>query len=576
MDQGLGQGLTHVHGRSGGCRGGCRSAYRNPPYVRRWRIGGYGNPPYIRLRRLAGTLLPILLVAGLLLTACYRPEPTAPAGTPEVGSEGSSGSDDRSAPQDAATASAKVPTVVVTPSPAYPGTYAGTPTPNPTPMGHGGGPAVETYTVQAGETLSLIASVYGCTVGEIVAANGLASADSIASGQSLRIPVAATTTGPALKLVPDSELVYGPAAIHVDLERFVSQQGGYLDSYTEQVEGELRSGAEIVQLVAQRFSVGPRVLLALMEMRSGWVTQAQPDGGTLVYPLGHVQGSQEGLFSQLSWAAARLNEGYYGWKRGDRRTVRLTNGVRVGIAPQLNPGTAAVQNCLAGLATGWDAWSAMVGPDGFASTYRALFGSPFAYTVEPLVPEDLEQPELRLPWAAGETWYYTGGPHGGWGTGSGMAALDFVPGDKMLGCAPSSAWVTAAASGRVLRSENGEVIVDLDGDGFEQTGWVLLYLHIYQEGRVEAGTYVERGERIGHPSCEGGASEATHLHLARRYNGEWIPAGSGSCPMVLSGWTAHDGRMPYDGTMTRGSEERFAREMWSDDVNGLLSDNETP
>jgi len=522
------------------------------------------------LRRLRGALL-LLLLAGLILSGCYRPEPLPESEGDPPPSSGKASDVRAGTPGDSAD-----PTLRPTPSPSYPGTYSGTPTPNPTPPGHGGGPAVDTYTVQPGETLSLIASVYGCTIEEIVAANNLVSADAISVGQELRIPVEATETGPAIKLVPDSELVYGPAYVDFDLDAFVARQGGYLHDYVEEVEGQLRSGAEIVQLVSQRYSVGPRVLLTLLEIQSGWVTQPQPGGGTLVYPIGHVQGYQEGLFHQLSWAAARLNEGYYGWKREERKTVHLVNGMRVGIAPGLNAGTAAIQNCAAELSAGWDAWVAMVGHSGFEATYRAFFGNPFAYTVEPLVPADLTQPELRLPWEGGETWYYTGGPHGGWGPGSGMAAVDFVPAEKMLGCAPSAEWVTAAASGLILRSENGEVIVDLDGDGFEQTGWVLLYLHIYSEGRVEQGTYVERGERIGHPSCEGGASQATHVHFARRYNGEWIGAGSGSCPLVLSGWTAHDGRMPYEGTMTRGDEERTACECWEDDINGLVSDNPAP
>jgi murein DD-endopeptidase MepM/ murein hydrolase activator NlpD len=128
----------------------------------------------------------------------------------------------------------------------------------------------------------------------------------------------------------------------------------------------------------------------------------------------------------------------------------------------------------------------------------------------------------------------------------------------------------------VLRSDNGEVVLDLDGDGFEQSGWVLLYMHMHTQDRVEEGTWLEQGQRIGHPSCEGGFADATHLHFARRYNGEWIPAGSGSCPMVLSGWTAHEAAMTYDGTMTRGSQERLACECWEDDVNGLVSDNQTP
>jgi murein DD-endopeptidase MepM/ murein hydrolase activator NlpD len=335
-------------------------------------------------------------------------------------------------------------------------------------------------------------------------------------------------------------------------------------------------GTAIVQLVSQRFSVGPRVLLTLLEMQSGWVTEKQPAGGTLYYPMGHVQAHQEGLFHQLSWAASHLNTGYYGWKRGGRETVRLMSGTRLGIAPELNAGTAGVQNCLAEVAADWDEWTAMIGADGFTATYERLFGNPFAYTVEPLVSEDLTRPELWLPWESGQTWYLTGGPHGGWGTGSGRAAVDFVPGDVRFGCSPSSEWVTAAAPGLVLRSENGQVIVDLDEDGFEQTGWVFLYLHVFAEGRVEEGVGLERGQRIGHPSCEGGASEATHLHFARRYNGEWIPAGSGPYPMVLSGWTVHEDATPYDGTMTRDGEERVACECWEDEINGLVSDNQSP
>ena len=464
-------------------------------------------------------------------------------------------------------------TPVPSPSPAYPGTYSGTPTPNPTPTGLSDGSGVESYVVQPGETLGLIAAVFGCTVDEVVAANGLANADSIFAGQTLYMPVSATETGPTLKLVPDSEMVYGPAYVHFDLASFVAAQGGYLAGYTEEVEGRLLTGPEIVQLVSQRFSVGPRVLLALLDLRSGWVTQSQPAADALVYPLGHVQSYHEGLFQQLGWAAVRLNEGYYGWKRGDRATVRLANGARAAIGPGLNSGTAGVQNCLAELAVTWDEWLGLTGPGGFLGTYERLFGNPFAYTVDPIVPADLAQPDLRLPWEAGHTWYFTGGPHGGWGNGSGRAALDFVPGDKLLGCAPSAEWVTAAAPGRVIRSENGEVVLDLDGDGFEQSGWVLLYLHIYDEDRVEVGTLLQRGQRIGHPSCEGGTADATHLHLARRYNGEWIPAGSGPVPMVLSGWTAHEDVMPYDGTLTRGDEVRTALECWDDDLNGLISDN---
>jgi LasA protease len=466
------------------------------------------------------------------------------------------------------------PTPSPAPSPAYAGTYVGTPTPNPTPASLSEGTSVESYVVQSGQTLGWLALVFGCTVEEIVAANNLPNADSIAAGQTLIIPINATEVGRDLKLIPDSEMVYGPAYIHFDLEGFVGGMDGYLAAYTEEVEEDTLTGAQVVQLVAQRYSVGPRVLLALLEQRSGWVTNQTPSAETLVYPLGHIQDYYEGLYQQLSWAAANLNEGYYGWKRGDRTNVRLLDATRAAFAPGINPGTAGVQNCLAQLSTNLDEWLAATGPEGFPATYGRLFGNPFVYAVDPLLPPELVQPELRLPWEAGATWYLTSGPHGGWGSDNDRAALDFAPGDGPLGCTPSSQWATAAASGLVLRSENGEVIIDLDGDGFEQSGWVLFYLHAYAEGRVEAGSNVERGQRIGRPSCEGGYSTATHLHFARRYNGEWIPAGSGPAPMVLSGWTAHEDVAPYEGWLTKGDQTRIACECWEDDYNGLVSDNE--
>ncbi len=91
------------------------------------------------------------------------------------------------------------------------------------------------------------------------------------------------------------------------------------------------------------------------------------------------------------------------------------------------------------------------------------------------------------------------------------------------------------ADGVIVRSEFGEVVQDLDGDGDERTGWTLLYMHIGTSGRVPVGKKLKAGEFIGHPSCEGGVSNGTHTHVARRYNGEWIPA-DGSLPFNLDGW----------------------------------------
>ena len=148
-------------------------------------------------------------------------------------------------------------------------------------------------------------------------------------------------------------------------------------------------------------------------------------------------------------------------------------------------------------------------------------------------------------------WSFSGGPHGAWEHDGSYAALDFAPASSESGCQESNAWATASASGLVVRSGNGVVVLDLDGDGKEQTGWVLLYLHVSNEKRAPIGTWVDVGDRLGHPSCEGGMATGTHVHIARKFNGEWMAA-DGPIPFNLSGWEAHAGVAAYKGSLTRG------------------------
>jgi len=59
------------------------------------------------------------------------------------------------------------------------------------------------------------------------------------------------------------------------------------------------------------------------------------------------------------------------------------------------------------------------------------------------------------------------------------------------------------------------------------------------------------------PSCEGGVSTGTHLHFARKYNGEWILA-DGPLPFNLDGWIAKESIVEYQGTLTRFTETVIA------------------
>lgn len=420
----------------------------------------------------------------------------------------------------------------------------------------------EHYTVQRGDTLGQIGQHYGVSPAQIAAANKINVNAMLIVGQALIIPLPDTqNVGPDFKILPDSEFVYGPTAPDFDVAGFVTSQHGYLADYVESEPGSVLdgraeatqlTGAAIVKLVAQRYSVHPRLLLALLDYQSGWVTNRKPSDNTLAYPLGRVEAGREGLLKQLDWAADQMNLGYYAWRVGGLASFTFSdNSLRV-VARGLNAGTVGVERFFA-LELNSNAWTQAVGPTGFSRTYRNLFGNPFAPAVEPLMPPDLVQPALQLPFEDGKIWAFTGGPHGGWGDGSAWAALDFAPPAQAEGCTPSDEWVAASAPGLVVRSEYGAVLEDLDGDGNEGTGWVVLYMHVESRDRVAAGTWLKTGDRIGHPSCEGGVANGTHVHLARKYNGEWIPA-DGSIPFVLDGWVSTGLGKEYDGDLVKGDK----------------------
>ncbi|MBN1121550.1 MAG: LysM peptidoglycan-binding domain-containing protein [Anaerolineae bacterium] len=442
------------------------------------------------------------------------------------------------------------------------------PTPDPTRAAVTAPNTEQVHVVQSGDTLGTIAAQYGVTVDMIVAANGLYNASLISEGDELIIPSLIETVGPSNKLIPDSELVYGPAAKGFDVGEWVSSNrpDSFLAGYQEEIDDIMWSGVDLVERVAVEQSINPRLLLAMLEYQSQWLSHSTLPNAMIRYPMDYTEKPDQivGLYKQLDWAGKALAAGYYGWREQGLSTLVLEDGLRVAMDPAINAGTAAVQVWLARTRNHYR-WSAAVGPDGFITVYRSLFGDPFRYAVEPLIPTGLTQPSMSMPWdTANEKWYFTSGPHGGWGSSS-WAALDFAP-DDANGCNVSPTWARAVADGVIARSDYGIVILDLDGDGYEGTGWTVFYLHLSSEDRpVVEGQTVSQGDPLGHPSCEGGVSYSTHLHIARRYNGVWIPADCSQCPLTIpapqlnfDGWTAVSFGGEYYGALVNGDRTREA------------------
>ncbi len=412
------------------------------------------------------------------------------------------------------------------------------------------------YHAQAGDTLLAVAARFNVKPEEIKSPVQLQTPGLLDPGQELHIPDRLPDLSYARPILPDSEVIYSPSTLDFSPSDFVQQAGGYLAHNQQYTSSGSTDGASVVERVAQETSFNPRLLLAILEFHCGCVLQEPAQPPDVLYPLGIQSG--QGLYHQLVWAADQLSAGYYGWRAGTLTELPLPGGETLRLAPQLNAGTVALLYYFAQyditLKKDRQTWEQSIDEkSGFPALYLKMFGKPWgrAARVEPLFPPGLTQPSLRLPFLTGTIWSYTGGPHFAWENTGPLTAIDFAPQSAKTGCVPSDEWVAAAADGLVVRAARHVVALDLDGDGSEQTGWVLVYFHVISENTVDAGSQVKTGDHLGHPTCEEDASlsTGTHVHIARKYNGEWMPARD-SVKFILDGWAVHAGAQAYEGTLT--------------------------
>lgn len=158
---------------------------------------------------------------------------------------------------------------------------------------------------------------------------------------------------------------------------------------------------------------------------------------------------------------------------------------------------------------------------------------------------------IGLPYAIGETWTLTGGPHpNGAGTNSRpWSAIDMAyPG---------------AAAGQIRAAEGGVAWVPTDCPNLIRIdhpgGWRTGYYHVINI-RIGNGQVVQRGQWLADEGAAtgcGGFATGPHVHLSlRRYdpnaygypNAQTFVNIAGS---VFGGWQVLDGSSPYQGCMRR-------------------------
>ena len=361
-------------------------------------------------------------------------------------------------------------------------------------------------------------------------------------------------------LISDSLFLYSPSVLAFDVQAFLKDQPGPLSGYVEEIDGQTWPAAESIQHNAMRFGLNPQLILTLLEaQRQAGINN---DDGI---PKRMDQHGESTFFANVGWLAEEAMRAYDTHRsQPSPAEIMFPDGQALAVPTYLNSGTYAVQATLAQLMP-QEEWASWVGgPEPlFKEQFGRWFGDPR------LDPDLVNRPAIaapsgyKLPFTAGETWHYTGGPHyysggvPGCIAGSSClrpwSAVDIAPPESIAcpgGAYPAYRWVVAAKGGSIIYSGQALVIID-HGDG-----WRTYYSHVSAADRRGLGG-ISQGDRLGHPSCEtepGGSTTGVHVHFAIYQVGVGFVNVQG---VSYAGWVVGESSH-YNGSMIQGDIQRQA------------------
>lgn len=152
---------------------------------------------------------------------------------------------------------------------------------------------------------------------------------------------------------------------------------------------------------------------------------------------------------------------------------------------------------------------------------------------------------LSLPWAKGQAWRITGGPHANDGSGRPWSSLDFNGPN-----AGGSYRVRAAAAGVVTRPCRNLVQIK------HGNGWKTSYYHLAHI-KVRAGQHVKRGQVLGFTSTKagcGGSATGPHVHFGLKHWNHWVDIEG----LKIGGWVVRESSQEYVGWMVHSGTWKYA------------------
>jgi len=357
-------------------------------------------------------------------------------------------------------------------------------------------------------------------------------------------------------LLSDGQFVFGPNVGDFNIKSYLDKQSGKLSEYSAEIEFQ-----------ALYASVNPKVILTILEMKNGLVTNPDPTDNA----LNSIGFAGNGLDSQVESLVLKLTESFYShlYKPKNLESVSLTlkDGTNTEIPyKNINSGTYALLSALAPVSDS-EEWKSLLSkkqPDGFYQTYLRLFhdDNPLD-TSNIIIPSSNTKaqddnhsnrskrvantqespPPLQFPFPVGEIWHFSG-THGGHGWDLPFSSIDFSPTYPRPACGGNfnGMNVVAAGDGYIYNPNSGIFCLMYIHHG---GGWVTRYYHLENTNISLSGSLISANTpfaTVGCATCTGGIASAAHVHFSIMYNGAFYPIDG----VVISGWTVHDGSSAYN------------------------------
>ena len=356
-----------------------------------------------------------------------------------------------------------------------------------------------------------------------------------------------------MELLSNSQFVWGPNVGDFAVEQFLLDSGSPLAPF-----------ADIVDSWARYYSINPKVLLTLLEVRDGLITNL-PDG---ISP-GEVSIIIEEIGLQ---AYESFYKHLYTW--GDMKSsgkiqdlpspsIQLADGNEFEIQGDVTSASFAITGVL-GTATDLVGLTRLITsgePSGFSETFGAMFPETDPLdTSNDIVPDSLPPDDLfQFPFPLGDSWYFNG-PHN-WAGGGGypFSSMDF---HTNWGTGPSYPlhYAVGAAPGTGYVFTPNPTFSDLPcWAKIDHTDdWTTYYYHLQNVKPPGDAGAVRSNDPMGSIAeeiCNGGFAYGAHLHFTLLYNGAFVSLEG----VKLSGWTIHVG--PDDEPYSSGYIERDGQQL---------------